>query len=100
MGDLKPISHIQFNEFIKGKRFKGRSNCKSNDLKAMFGFKPLYDRRSLVISSKGMEPTEFGSMRKAAKAIGMSKRSIKYAKKNGKNFLKDANAKVLFIKWC
>ena len=52
MGDLKPISHIQFNEFIKSKAFKGRSIYKLKDLKAMFSFKPLYDRRSLVISSK------------------------------------------------
>ena len=28
MGDLKSISHKQFNEFTKGKRFKGRHNCK------------------------------------------------------------------------
>ena len=46
MGDLKPVSHFQFNEFIKGKGFKGRNSYKSKDLKAMFGFKPLYDRRS------------------------------------------------------
>ena len=67
MGDLKPINHIQFNEFIKGKGFTGSSNYKSKDLTAMFGFKPLYDRRSLVNSSKDMESTEFGFMRKAAK---------------------------------
>ena len=83
MSDLKPISHIQFNEFIKGKGFKGKSNYKLKDLKAMFGFKPLYDRRSLVISSKDMEPTESGSVRKAAKAIGVSEGSIRYAEKNG-----------------
>ena len=88
MRDLKPISHIQFNEFIKGKGFKGRSNYKSKDLKAMFSFKPLYDRRSLVISSEDMEPTEFGSMRKAAEAIRVSKGSIRYAKKNGKTSLR------------
>ena len=38
----------------------------------MFGFKHLYDRRSLITSSEDMEPTESGSMRKAAKAIGIS----------------------------
>ena len=53
------------------------------DLKAMFGFKPLYDRRSLIISSEAMEPTEFVSMRRAAKAIGVSEGSIRYAKKSG-----------------
>ena len=91
MGDVKPISHIQFNEFIKGKGFKRRNNYKAKDLKELFGFKVLYNRRSSVICSKDMEPTEFGSMRKAAKAIGMSEGSIGYAKKNGKNFLKDVH---------
>ena len=43
--DLKPISHKEFNEFIKGKGFKGRNEYKLKDLKAKFGFKPMYDRR-------------------------------------------------------
>ena len=47
-----------------------------------------------------MEPTEFGSIRKAAKATDISEGSIRDAKKNGKNFLKDADVKVFFIKWC
>ena len=55
MGDLKPISHKQFNEFNKGKGFKGRNDCKLKELKAKFAFKPLYDRRTLVISSEDME---------------------------------------------
>ena len=25
---LKPVSHKEFNEFIKGKGFKGRNECK------------------------------------------------------------------------
>ena len=33
MGDLKPISHKQFNEFIKGKGFKGRNDYKLKELK-------------------------------------------------------------------
>ena len=41
MGDLKPISHKQFNEFIKGKGFKRRNNYKLKELKAKFGFKPF-----------------------------------------------------------
>ena len=61
MGDLKPISHKQFNEFIKGKGFKGRNDYKLKELKAKFDFKPMYDRRMLVISSKDMEPTTFDS---------------------------------------
>ena len=61
MGDLKPISHKQFDEFIKGKGFKGRNDYKLKDLKAKFGFKPMYDRRTAVISSEDMEPTTFNS---------------------------------------
>ena len=38
---LRPIRHKEFNEFIIGKDFKGRNNCKLRDLKAMFGFKPM-----------------------------------------------------------
>ena len=34
--DLTPIRHKEFNEFIKGKGFKGRNNYKLADLKAMF----------------------------------------------------------------
>ena len=55
MGDIKPISHKQFNEFIKGKGFKGRNDYKLKELKAKFGVKPMYDRRTLVISSEDME---------------------------------------------
>ena len=58
MGDLKPTSHKQFNEFIKGKGLKGRNNYKLKELNAKFGFKPIYDRRTLVITSKNMEPTK------------------------------------------
>ena len=39
--DLVPISHKDFNEFIKGKGFTGRNNYSLKELKAMFGFKPL-----------------------------------------------------------
>ena len=64
MGDLKPITHKQFNEFIKGKGVKDRNNYKLKELKAKFGFKPMHDRRELVISSEDIEPTTFDSMRK------------------------------------
>ena len=37
----RPIRHKEFNEFIKGKGFKGRNNYKLRALKAMFGFKPM-----------------------------------------------------------
>ena len=42
MDNLKPITHKEFNEFIKGKGFKGRNNYKLKELKAMFGFKPVF----------------------------------------------------------
>ena len=32
-GDLTPIRHREFNEFIKGKGFKGRNNYKLRDLR-------------------------------------------------------------------
>ena len=34
MKNLKPISHKEFNEFIKGKGFKGRNEYKLKDLTA------------------------------------------------------------------
>ena len=40
-GDLKPMSHKEFNEFIKGKGFKGRNEYKLKELKAKFGFNPI-----------------------------------------------------------
>ena len=45
--DLTPITHKEFNEFIKGKGFKGRNNYKLRDLKAMFGFN-LWSRYLLM----------------------------------------------------
>ena len=48
---LHPIKHKEFNEFIKGKGFKGRNNYKLKDLKTMFGFKPMVTGIPLMISS-------------------------------------------------
>ena len=50
--ELVPITHKEFNEFIKGKGFKGRNNYKLKDLKAMFGFKPMITGSSVTISSE------------------------------------------------
>ena len=69
MENLKPISHKEFNEFIEGKEFKGRNEHSLNDLKAKFGFKPMYDRRTLTISSEGMSPNTFDSLKKAEKLL-------------------------------
>ena len=96
MGDLKPISHKQLNEFMKGKGFKGRNSYKLKELKAKFGFKAMYDRRTLVISSKDMDPTEFNSMRKAAKAIGVGELVIRHARNNERDFLNPIHTGVFW----
>ena len=62
--DLTPITHKEFNQFIKGKGFKGRNNYKLADLKAMFGFKPIITGSPVTISSDGMEPTRFNSIQR------------------------------------
>ena len=99
MGDLKLISHKEFNEFIKGKGFKGRNNYGLKGLKSIFGCKPMQDRRTLVISSKDMEPKTFDSLREASKAIGISYEVLRYAKKKNRDFVKK-DEKAYKIKWC
>ena len=98
MENLKPISHKEFNEFIKGKGFKGRNGHKLKDLKAKFGFKPMYDRRTLTISSEDMSPTTFDSLRKAASSTGISYGVLIYAKNKERNFVK-SNEKIYNINW-
>ena len=49
--ELVPITHKEFNEFIKGKGFTGRNNHKLKDLKVMFGFKPTITGSDYWISS-------------------------------------------------
>ena len=103
MDELRPISHKKFNKFIKGKEFKGRKDYTLKDLKAKFGFKPLVERRALVVSSNDMEPTEFHSMREATKVIGMGERVIRYARNNGRDFMRkieDESITVFFLKQC
>ena len=92
------ISHKEFNEFIKGKEFKGRNEYKLKDLKAKFGFEPMYDRRTLTISSEGMSPTTFDSLRKASKATGISYRVLIYAKNKERTFVKSSD-KIYNINW-
>ena len=65
-GDLTPIRHKEFNEFIKGKGFKEKNDYKLRDLKAMFGFKPMITGSPVTISSVELEPTRFDSMSKAS----------------------------------
>ena len=80
-----PIRHKKFNEFIKGKGFKGRNNYKLRDLKAMFGFKPMITGSPVTISSNGMEPTRFNSMSKAPTSTGIPYITLLYAKKNSRH---------------
>ena len=83
--DLHPITHKEFNEFIKGKGFKGRNNYKLRDLKAMFGFKPIITGSPVTTSSNETEPTRFDSMSKASTSTGIPYVTLLYAKKNSKN---------------
>ena len=87
-GDLKPINHEEFNEFIKCKGFKRRNECILQDLKAKFGFKPMYDRHTLTISSEDMDPTTFNSLRQAASSTGISYSVLIYAKSKERNLVK------------
>ena len=83
--DLRPITHKEFNEFIKGKGFKGRNNYKLRDLKAMFEFKPMITRSSVTISSDGTEPMRFDSISKASTSTGIPYVTLPSAKKNSRN---------------
>ena len=82
-----PITHKEFNEFIKGKGFKGRNNYKLADLKAMFGFKPIITGFPVMISSDGMEPTRFDSISKDFNFYRDTIRdgTLLYIKKNSKD---------------
>ena len=65
--ELIPISHKDFNEFIKGRGFTGRNNYKLRELKAMFGFKPLtYKNQTIVNIDDGKQFRTFESISKAS----------------------------------
>ena len=95
---LRPITHKEFNEFIRGRGFKGRNNYKLKDLKAMFGFKPMVTGSSVTISSNGLEPTRFDSMSKASTSTGIPYATLLYAKKNSKSRI-HSNGKEYVIKF-
>ena len=82
---LCPIRHKEFNEFIKGKGFKGRNNYQLKDLKDMFGFKPMITGYPVTISSNELEPMRFYSISKASTSTGISYITLLYAKKNSKD---------------
>ena len=83
--ELRPITHKEFNEFIKGKGLKGRNNYKLRDLKAMFGFKPMTTGSPVTISSNEFEPTRFDSMSKASTSTRIPYVTLLYAKRNSRN---------------
>ena len=83
--DLTPIRHKAFNEFIKGKGFKGRNNYALKDLKAMFGFKPMITGSPVTISSNELERTRFDSISKASTSTGIPYVTLLCAKKNSKD---------------
>ena len=96
--DLTPITHKEFNEFIKGKGFTGKNNYKSKDLKAMFGFKHMITGSPVTISSNGAERTRFDSMSKASTSTGIPYATLLYAKKNSKSRI-HSNGKEYVIKF-
>ena len=81
-GGLTLIRHKEFNEFIKGKGFKGRNNYKLRDLKAMFRFEPMITGSPVMISSNELEPMRFDYMSKASTSTGIPYITLLYAKKN------------------
>ena len=83
--DLTPITHKEFNKFIKRKGFKRRNDYKLRDLKAMFGFKPIITGSPVMISSDGMEPMRFNSISKASTSTGIPYCTLLYIKKNSKD---------------
>ena len=95
---LHPITHKEFNEFIKGKGFKGRNDYKLKDLKAMFGFKPMITGTPVTISSEGMEPMRFGSMSKASASTGIPYVMLLSTKQNSRNQV-CSNGKEYIIKF-
>ena len=96
--ELVPITHKEFNEFIKGKGFKGRNNYKLADLKAMFGFKSMITGSSVTISSNGLEPMRFNSMSKASTSTGIPYATLRYAKRNSRSRIR-SNGKEYVIKF-
>ena len=101
---LIPITHKEFNEFIKGKGFKGRNRYKLKELKAMFGFKPMVLGSPITIAlaarsmgeTHGEEPTRFDSISRASTSTGIPYLILLYAKKNSKSIV-HSNGKEYII---
>ena len=96
MDDLKPITQKKFNEFIKGKGFKGRNNYKLKELKAMFGCKLMVPGSPITIYQSGEEAIRYDSMSKASTSTGIPYSMLSYAKKNRKSVI-HSNGKEYII---
>ena len=80
--ELIPISHKDFNEFIKGKGFTGRSKYNLKELKAMFGFKLLtYKNQTVVSIDDGERTNVYESISKASIGSGIPYTTIIQTKK-------------------
>ena len=69
----------------------------------MSGVKSLAKGVALTVSLEDIEPIMFGSMRESAKAIGMGEGVIRYARNNGRDFMRRSQGgsiRVFSIKWC
>ena len=95
--DLTPIRHKEFNEFIKGKGFKGRNNYKLRDLKAIFGFKTMVTGSPVTISSDQLEPMRFDSMSKALTSTGIPYVTLLYAKSNSRHRIRSNGKEYAII---
>ena len=90
--ELRPMSHKDFYEFIKGKGFVGRNNYKLKELKTMFGFKPLANKKQVTVTiHDGKEIGMYESMSKASLAIGIPYTTLLQAKKKSKLSSKSDN---------
>ena len=96
--ELTPITDKEFNEFIKGKGFKGkgrgfkRNNYKLKDLKPMITGSPV------MVSSDGAKPQRFNSISKASTSTGIPYVTLLSAKKNSRSKI-CSNGKEYTIKF-
>ena len=95
--DFTTIRHKEFNEFIKGKGFKGRNNYKLKDLKAMFEFKPMITGSPVTISFDEFEPVRFDSMSKASTSTGIPYITLLYTKKNSRHRVRSNGKEYTYI---
>ena len=79
--ELRPISHTDFNEFVKGSGVKRRHDYNLTELKAMFGFRPMAKGSSVTLSSNLLEPTRYDSISRASTSTGIPYSTLLYAKR-------------------